>query len=188
MKNKVLNIKNMVCPRCISVVKSIADAQEIGSLDVQLGEIILKQNLADTALKSFEMELNKNGFELIDSRNKQLVDKIKKCILTYVFELHNEKRGNLSESITSKMDYDYSYLSNLFSSIEGITIEQFFILQRIEKAKELLSYDQLSISEIAFQLGFSSVHHLSSQFKKTTGITPSDFKITGVVDRKTLDF
>jgi AraC-like DNA-binding protein len=169
-------------------VKSIAYGQEIDYQDVQLGEIILKQNLTDKILKNFEIELNKNGFELIDNRNNQLVEKIKKCVLSYVLELQNEKRGNLSDYIITKMDYDYSYLSNLFSSIVGITIEQFFILQRIEKAKELLSYNQLSISEIAFQLGFSSVHHLSTQFKKTTGITPSAFKKTGVVSRKTLDF
>ena len=178
----------MVCPRCISTVKSIADGQEIDYQDVQLGEIILKHNLTVVALKNFEIELNENGFELIDNRNNQLVDKIKKCILSYVLELQNENRSNLSDYIITKMDYDYSYLSNLFSSIEGVTIEQFFILQRIEKAKELLSYDQLSISEIAYQLGFSSVHHLSTQFKKITGITPSAFKKSGEVVRKTLDF
>jgi len=178
----------MVCPRCISTVESIADILEINFVKVHLGEITLKENLTEKKLKSFEFELNKSGFELIDNRSNQLVDKIKKCVLNYVLELNNEKRVNLSDFITSKMDYEYSYLSNLFSSIEGVTIEQFFILQRIEKAKELLSYDQLSISEIAFQLGFSSVHHLSNQFKKATGITPSAFKKTGLVNRKTLDF
>ena len=188
MKNKTLNIKNMVCPRCITAVKSIAETLEIPYQDVQLGEIVLKEKLTEKVLKTFEIELNKNGFELIDNRSHQLVDKIKKCVLSYVLELQNEKRGNLSDYIVAKIDYDYSYLSNLFSSIEGVTIEQFFILQRIEKVKELLSYDQLSISEIAFQLGFSSVHHLSTQFKKTTGITPSAFKKSGEVARMTLDF
>lgn len=183
MNSKVFNIKNMVCPRCITVVKSIATALEIPVLDVQLGEIVFKEELSDQLLKSFEIELNKNGFEIINSRMIQLVEKIKKSVLSYVSVLSDENRGNLSEYITSQISYDYSYLSNLFSSVEGVTIEQFFILQRIEKVKELLIYDQLSISEIAFQLGYSSVHHLSTQFKKITGFTPSYFKKNGEKSR-----
>lgn len=169
----------MVCPRCITVVKSIANALEIPFSEVHLGGIVLQEEISDQLLKSFETELNKNGFEIINNRMVQLVEKIKKSVLSYVSVLEKEDRGNLSEYITSQISYDYSYLSNLFSSIEGVTIEQFFILQRIKKAKELLVQDQLSISEIAFQLGYSSVHHLSTQFKKITGFTPSNFKKNG---------
>lgn len=187
MKNRMVYIKNMVCQRCITVVKSIADKLEIPFLDVRLGEIVFQKDISDQLLKSFEDELNKNGFELINNRLNHLIEKIKKCVLSYVLDLKIENRGNLSEYITSQIGYDYSYLSNLFSSIEGTTIEQFYIQQRVEKAKELLIYDQLSISEIAFQLGYSSVHHLSSQFKKITGFTPSNFKKNGGRNRKSLD-
>lgn len=187
MKNKEIHIKNMVCQRCVTVVQTIAEKQNLAIENIRLGEIIFLNEISDRQLNDFEKELNINGFELINNRTSQIIEKIKNCILAYTLDLKNENRVNLSEFIINNLNYDYSYLSNLFSSIEGQTIEQYFILQRIEKAKELLVYDQLSISEIAYQLGYSSVHHLSAQFKKMTGLTPTYFKQIGISRRKSLD-
>lgn len=187
MKEHKLHIKNMVCQRCISVVESIANDIGIKHGEVRLGEIDLQGDVPDKKMKAFEASLTKSGFEIINNRANALIDKIKKRVLLYCSELGEEKRGNLSDHISEAMHYDYSYLSNLFSSAEGTTIEQYFILQRIEKAKELLVYGQLSLSEIADSLGYSSVHHLSSQFKKITGLTPSYFKKVGASRRTALD-
>ncbi len=114
----------------------------------------------------------------------KIVEDIKKIVLAYITDESDNKKRKLSSYITAHLHYDYSYLSDLFSSIEGITIEQFLIVQRIEKVKELIVYEELSLTEIAYQTGFSSVHHLSSQFKKVTGLTPSHFKKIGAEKRK----
>jgi AraC-like DNA-binding protein len=124
---------------------------------------------------------------LIDTRVNKIIEDIKLAVLEYLNLGMENQNLKLSGFITKKLSYDYSYLSDLFSSVEGKTIEQYFILQRIEKVKELLVYDQLSLTEISYQTGFSSVHHLSSQFKKITGLTPSHFKKIGVEKRKSLD-
>ena len=131
--------------------------------------------------------MNQAGFELIETRVNKIIEEIKQAAMEYLNLGMDNENLKLSSFITKRIPYDYSYLSDLFSSIEGKTIEQFFILQRIEKVKELLVYDQLSLTEISYQTGFSSVHHLSSQFKKVTGLTPSHFKKIGAAKRRSLD-
>ena len=184
--NKIL-IKNMVCQRCIMTVKSIFEKQEIPVESVTLGEVETERKLTASELKTIDQELKKVGFELIESRVNKTIEDIKKAVMEYIGLGMDAENIKLSSFITKHIPYDYSYLSDLFSSIEGKTIEQFFILQRIEKVKELLVYDQLSLTEISYQTGFSSVHHLSSQFKKVTGLTPTHFKKIGAEKRKSLD-
>lgn len=168
-------------------VENIFKENGINYNHVSLGEVDLPEKLTKEKIDMIETSLHKVGFELIESRVNKIIEDIKQAIMEYInlgLDSQNEK---LSSFITNKISYDYSYLSDLFSSVEGKTIEQFFILQRIEKVKELLVYDQLSLTEISYQTGFSNVHHLSSQFKKVTGLTPSHFKKIGIEKRKTLD-
>lgn len=183
--NNLLLIKNMVCPRCILSVEYIFENLGIPIQRIDLGEVLVSKELSPLELKNLETELKKVGFELIETRINKIVEDIKKLILAFLDIA--DKKTNLSAFITSKIHYDYSYLSDLFSSIEGKSIEQFFINQRIEKVKELMVYDQLSLTEIAYKTGFSSVHHLSAQFKKVTGLTPSLFKNIGKEKRKSID-
>ena len=168
-------------------VKSIFEKQDIPVESVTLGEVETERKLTASELNAIDQELEKVGFELIESRVNKTIEDIKKAVMEYIGLGMDAENIKLSSFITKHIPYDYSYLSDLFSSIEGKTIEQFFILQRIEKVKELLVYDQLSLTEISFQTGFSSVHHLSSQFKKVTGLTPSHFKKIGAEKRKSLD-
>jgi len=168
-------------------VENIFHTLNIPYSKISLGEVNLEEKLNDTDIKNIETALRKIGFELIDTRVNKIVEDIKQTAVEYLNLGMDSQNLNLSSFITNKIPYDYSYLSDLFSSIEGKTIEQFFILQRIEKVKELLVYDQLSLTEISYQTGFSSVHHLSAQFKKVTGLTPSHFKKIGTTKRKSLD-
>lgn len=174
----------MVCQRCIMTVEGILHQLEIPFSKVSLGEVEVPDQVNEARLPLLNEELRKVGFELIETRVNKVVENIKKLVLAYITEHSDDKKLKLSSYITQHIHYDYSYLSDLFSSIEGITIEQFFIVQRIEKVKELIVYEELSLTEIAFELGFSSVHHLSSQFKKVTGLTPSHFKKIGAEKRK----
>jgi hypothetical protein len=182
-----LFIKNMVCDRCVMTVENILRQNRIPFIGVSLGEVELERKLLADEIKAIDADLRKVGFELIDKRVNKIIEDIKKAVLEYLGWGMDSQKPKLSSFITDKIPYDYSYLSDLFSSVEGKTIEQYFILQRIEKVKELLVYDQLSLTEISYQTGFSSVHHLSSQFKKLTGLTPSHFKKIGVEKRKALD-
>jgi len=182
-----LFIKNMVCNRCIMTVENILDKNHLPFSSVSLGEVELERKLSDEEIKAVDIELRKVGFELIDTRVNKIIDDIKQAVLQYLNLGMDSQNLKLSTFITDKIPYDYSYLSDLFSSIEGKTIEQYFILLRIEKVKELLVYDQLSLTEISYKTGFSSVHHLSSQFKKVTGLTPSHFKKIGIQKRRALD-
>lgn len=182
-----LLIKNMVCQRCVLTVESILANLEIPAAKVSLGEVELTTALNESTLGKVEAELKRVGFELIETKTNKIVEDIKKLVLGYIEDLSGEKNIKLSSLITQRLNYDYSYLSDLFSSIEGITIEQYFIWQRIEKVKELIVYEELSLTEISYQTGFSSVHHLSAQFKKVTGLTPSHFKKVGAGKRKFLD-
>ncbi|MDQ3846104.1 MAG: helix-turn-helix domain-containing protein [Bacteroidota bacterium] len=168
-------------------VENIFTTHNIPYSKISLGEVELAAKLTDAELESIETALNKVGFELIETRVNKIVEDIRQTVLEYLnLDIENQNL-KLSSFITNKIPYDYSYLSDLFSSVEGKTIEQFFILQRVEKVKELLVYDQLSLTEIAYQTGFSSIHHLSSQFKKVTGLTPSHFKKIGAEKRKAPD-
>lgn len=177
----------MVCPRCILTVESILNKLDVAYTTVVLGEVELKDQVGKEKLKAINAELKQVGFELIDNRMAVLIENIKKAVIEYIGQLKDAKKVNLSTFLSTRLNYEYTYLSHLFSVIEGVTIEQYYILQRIEKAKELLVYDQLTMSEIAYQIGFSSVHHLSAQFKKVTGLTPSHFKKIGLSKRKSID-
>ncbi|MBO9682436.1 MAG: helix-turn-helix transcriptional regulator [Flavisolibacter sp.] len=177
----------MVCNRCIMTVENILNQNSIPYTNVSLGEVELERKLSAEETKAVDADLQKVGFELIDKRVNKIIEDIKQAVLEYLNLGMDSQNLKLSSFITKNIPYDYSYLSDLFSSIEGKTIEQYFILQRIEKVKELLVYDQLSLTEISYQTGFSSVHHLSSQFKKVTGLTPSHFKKIGIERRKALD-
>ena len=184
---KKLLIKNMVCQRCILTVETILKDLEVPFSKVVLGEVDLVNDLNAHQLKELDKALVNFGFELIETRVNKIIEDIKKLVLEYLQEGMPDRKRRLSSFITSALHYDYSYLSDLFSSIEGLTIEKYFIVQRIEKVKELIVYDQLSLTEIAYQTGFSSVHHLSSQFKKETGINASYFKKIGAARRKSID-
>jgi YesN/AraC family two-component response regulator len=186
-KQEKLFIKNMVCQRCVMTVESTFNNLKIPFKKVSLGEVELKSRLTNDELKKIEKDLNEAGFELIETRVNKVIEDIKQAVMEYLNLGMDNENLKLSSFITKKIPYDYSYLSDLFSSVEGKTIEQFFILQRIEKVKELLVYDQLSLTEISYQTGFSSVHHLSAQFKKVTGLTPSHFKKIGAAKRRSLD-
>lgn len=186
MASKLL-IKNMVCDRCIMSVKDILHKHNVPFENITLGEVDLTKKVSDSTLDKLRNSLSKVGFELIESRVNKLVDDIKQRVLEYLSLGMDSQNTKLSDFIIKKINYDYSYLSDLFSSIEGKTIEQFFILQRIEKVKELIVYDQLSFTEISYQTGFSSVHHLSSQFKKVTGLSPTHFKKVAEKKRRPVD-
>ena len=177
----------MVCQRCVMTVENVLRNLNISFNKVSLGEVEFSGKPANAELNNIQIALNHLGFELIDTRINKIIEDIKQAVMQYLALGMDSQNLKLSSFITNKIPYDYSYLSDLFSSIEGKTIEQFFILQRIEKVKELLVYDQLSLTEISYQTGFSSVHHLSSQFKKVTGLTPSHFKKIGADKRKSLD-
>lgn len=184
-----LYIKNMVCRRCIASVQQALALLQIPFKQVILGEVQTLQELNEKQKSAVAQELSKLGFELIDTRRNQLIERIKKVVQEYLSRIEKEslRKENLSDVISAKLHYDYSYLSDLFSSVEGTTIENYFIQVRIERAKELIVYDEKSLTQIAYQLGFSSVHHLSSQFKKVTGLTPSHFKKIGAGKRKGLE-
>jgi hypothetical protein len=184
LKPPRLLIKNMVCQRCILTVEDIARRLNIPYRDIRMGEVDLERKLTPEETNTLGEQLNKVGFELIETRVNKLIEDIKLAVMDY---LAGNQSRKLSSFITDRIPNDYSYLSDLFSSIEGKTIEQYFILQRIEKVKELLVYDQLSLTQIADETGFSSVHHLSAQFKKVTGLTPSHFKKIAGERRQSLD-
>ncbi|MFT3794608.1 helix-turn-helix domain-containing protein [Flavobacterium sp.] len=181
-----LLVKNMVCPRCILSVQQILDGQSIVYDKVELGEIFLPQPINETQTKAFREALGTIGFELIETRVNKIVADMKLAVSDYLNTIADRKQ-NLSALITDRLAYDYSYLSDLFSGIEGKSVEQYFIELRIERVKELIVYDQLTFTEIAFRTGFSSVHHLSSQFRKNTGLTPSHFKKVGTLKRRSID-
>lgn len=172
-----LYIKNMVCDRCILVVRQELDKLKLDYKYIQLGEVELSKDLSVDKIKELRNNLQLLGFELLDDKKSTLVEKIKSAIIQLIHGTEaKELNKKLSVLLSEKIRLDYHYISGLFSSIEGMTIEKYVILQRIEKAKELLMYAELTLSEIADQLGYSSVQHLSQQFKKTTGLTPSHFK------------
>ena len=174
----ILYIKNMVCNRCVMAVQQVFDKTGLVPEKVVLGEVTVKEEtLSEEKLKQIDTELQSLGFERIDDRKARLIEGIKKKIIQLIHHSESvDRKYNWSKILADEMHYEYNYLSNLFSSVEGITLEQYIIKQKIEKAKELLFYDELNLSQIASQLGYSSVAHLSAQFKKVTGMTPSELK------------
>ena len=183
-----LHIKNMVCGRCIKSVSNIFEQVGINPDSVELGLVKLKNELDKEQEKKIRVLLEAEGFELLDDQKTKLIEEIKRIIIGLVhYSNLDEMNKNLSAYLSEKLNRDYHYLSSLFSSVENKTIEQYFILQKIEKVKEWLVYDEFSLSEISFKLGYSSVAHLSAQFKKVIGLTPSHFKRIGQKKRKPLD-
>ncbi|MFA9186899.1 AraC family transcriptional regulator [Flavobacterium sp. FBOR7N2.3] len=180
-------IKNMVCSRCEMAVRTVFEKMEIPILSIQLGEVEILKNLEETEKQLLSENLKALGFELLDDKISKTIERIKNLIVDLVHHQNEKLKINLSSHIVEDLKQDYSALSNLFSETEGITIEHYFIAQKIEKVKELLIYNELSLSEIAFQLNYSSVAHLSNQFKKTTGITPTQFKQLKDKKRKQID-
>ena len=186
-----LYIKNMVCNRCIMAVKQAMEKLELHLIKVSLGEVILEEdNLSAGQTNKLDEALLTLGFDRIDDRKARLIEAIKNKVIQMVHHTDTiDRKFNWSSLLSDELHYEYNYLSNLFSSVEGITLEQYIIRQKTERVKELLFYDELNLSEIADRLGYSSVAHLSSQFKKVTGMTPSEFKkshSTGLT-RKPLD-
>lgn len=177
----------MVCDRCKKTVTQILCDLGIEHKPVLLGEAHLFKALPASLKAELSGKLVSEGFELIDNRKGRLIEQIKKALIELIQNEYPDKRVNLSKYIAKQLNHDYSYLSNLFSSVEGKTIEHYFIQQKIEKVKELIVYDELTLSEIAYKLGYSSVAHLSNQFKKITGLTPSHFKTIGSSKRQSLD-
>jgi len=177
----------MVCSRCKMVVKDQMEKLGLHTLTVNLGEVEIEGNLSKDQLLQLDTILKSVGFELIDNKKSQTIEKIKTAIVTLIHHSDPDLKTNLSEFITSQIHQDYNYLSNLFSEVEGTTIEKYFITQRIEKVKELIVYNELTLSEIADQLGYSSVAYLSNQFKKITGFTPSYFKSLKEYKRKNIE-
>lgn len=183
-----LFIKNMVCNRCIMAVEQQLEKSGLNYTHVDLGEVTLADKPSQEQLQQFNTRIRNLGFELIEDKTARIISSIKKVVIDYVRNSSaRDKKLKFSVYLSEKLDKDYHYLSNLFSSVEGTTIEQFLILHKIERVKELLVYGELSLSEIAYELGYSSVQHLSNQFKKVTGLTPSHFKKIGENKRHPLD-
>jgi YesN/AraC family two-component response regulator len=171
-----LYIKNMVCIRCKIVVKTELEKLGIDYILIELGQVEIESQLSPEQRLQLDEALRKSGLELMDDKKSVLIEKIKCIIIETVHYSEVKLKTNLSDYIGDKLGYDYTYLANLFSEVTGITIEKFYLNHKIEKVKELLVYNELNLTEIAFDLGYSSVAHLSNQFKKFTGLSPSHFK------------
>jgi len=183
-----LYIKNMVCHRCIKVVKDELSnlGYEVSKID--LGEATIKSSEKSHNITEIKKVLVENGFDLVDDKNSKLIEKMKVLIINKIHHQHDKlEKISFSKYLSNELGVNYSHLSFVFSSCEGITIEKFIIKQKIEKVKELLTYDELTLSEIAFKLGYSSVQHLSNQFRQITGLNPSYFKKLKDHQRKPLD-
>lgn len=180
-------IKNMVCDRCIMVVQNELEKLGLDAKNIKLGEVILFKEITSLEKENLSKTLEPLGFEVIDDKKGRIIEKIKNIIIDLVHHQDSDVKTNLSDVLSDKLHHDYNYLSNMFSEVEGTTIEKYFIAQKVEKVKELLVYDELSLSEIANRLNYSSVAYLSNQFKKVTGLTPSHFKQIKEDKRKPLD-
>ena len=182
-------IKNMVCGRCKMVIQNVLDDLKLKPQAVHLGEVDFADEYIDPAvLAQFQKKITPLGFELINDKKTRLIENIKKQVIGLAQQPQAAEKVKLSEYLSQTLFHDYTHLSNLFSTVEGVTIEQYFINQKIEKTRELLVYDELSLTAIADRLGYSSVSHLSRQFKKVTGMTPSQFKLMqGSNHRQSLD-
>ncbi|MGB4399804.1 MAG: AraC family transcriptional regulator [Daejeonella sp.] len=181
-----LHIKNMVCNRCITAVRNELLASGLHPVVVEMGVVQLEEEELDEESRiKLGARLTDLGFELLDNNRTRMIGQIKTLVIEKVHHSDDlDDKVNWSKLISDQLFHDYNYLSTLFSSVEGITLEQYIIRQKIEKVKELLFYDEFNLSEIAVKLGYSSIAHLSAQFKKITGQTPSQFKKTRAIDMK----
>ena len=177
----------MVCIRCQMVVKAELEKLGLQYVYVKIGEANIIGEVQPEQLKQLDVALKKSGLLLMDDKKSILVEKIKTAIIELVHYSEDQIKVNLSDFLSEKLDYDYTYLANLFSEVKGITIEKFYLTHKIEKVKELIVYDELNLSEIAYKMHYSSVAHLSNQFKKITGLTPSHFKKLKNERRDTLE-
>jgi AraC-like DNA-binding protein len=177
----------MVCIRCQIVVKSELEKLGIKYLDVKIGEANLADTITAEQMKNLDIALRRSGLLLMDSKKSIIVEKIKNLIIELVHYNDDQSKVNLSVYLSENLNYDYTYLSNLFSEVKGTTIEKFYLAHKIEKVKELIVYDELNLTEIAYKLHYSSIAHLSTQFKKITGLTPSHFKKLKNIRRGTLE-
>ncbi|MEP7317253.1 MAG: helix-turn-helix domain-containing protein [Panacibacter sp.] len=172
-----LYIKNMVSLRCKMLVKEELLHLGVNAVSIELGEVELTSDTSPALHEQIKEALHKWGLELIDNKKTVLIEKIKNIIIESVHYDDDRLPVNFSDNLSKKLNYEYNYLSNLFSEAMGITIEHFIIIHKIERVKELLIYNELNLTEIAWKLHYSSVAHLSAQFKKVTGLTPSHFKV-----------
>ncbi len=180
----------MVCQRCVAAVKQEFEKAGLHPTQITLGEVTLDSEIEEKVQAQLKNNLTALGFELIDDKKGKLIEAIKNLVIQKIHHTERlDRKFNWSDILSDKLRYDYNYLSNLFSSVEGVTLEHYIIHQKIERVKELLFYDELTLGEIADRLGYSSVAHLSSQFKKITGLTPSELKKsrTTSAQRKPLD-
>ena len=182
-----LYLKNMVCPRCKMAVESILNEVGIDYVYVELGEVLLQYAPSETEINEFIKRIESIGFEILDDQKKTMIEKVKSLLIELAQQGDIDEHFALGEFITTNMNKEYSSISKLFTQLESITLEQYFILQKIEKVKEWLVYDEYSLSQISYKLGYSSVGYLSNQFKKITGLTPSAFKDNHRGLRKSLD-
>lgn len=166
----------MVSLRCKMVVKAAAEELNIPYSNVDLGFIEIDEKLSESVLEKFKAKLLKSGLEILDDKRSILIEKIKNVVIEMVHYADEFPKVNFSTYLSEKLGYDYTYLSNLFREVKGTTIQEFIILHKIEKAKELIMYNEMSIADIAYTLNYSSAAHFSTQFKKVTGLTPSFFK------------
>ena len=182
-----ISIKNMVCNRCIMVVEQIFQQAGVKLEHIQLGKVETSEDLNEATIKTIDENLKKVGFEIINDSKSRLIEQIKTLAVDYVYQNKWDEKFNFSDYLVDKLHLDYPYLSTIFSSVEGTTIEKYLINLRIERVKELLVYDEKTLSEIAWEMGYSSVAHLSGQFKRITGFSPSHFKQIKEQKRKSIN-
>jgi AraC-like DNA-binding protein len=180
-------IKYMVSNRCKMVVRMALKDLGIHFVIVELGEVEIMERLTGEQRESLKNTLEDAGLELIDDKRSILIEKIKSTIVAMVHHAEDTIKVNTSTYLSEKLNHDYTYLANMFSQVQGISIEQFIILHKVEKIKEFLMYGELNISEISYKMNYSSTAHLSTQFKKVTGLTPTHFKRIKDKKRQTLD-
>lgn len=183
----LLRIKNMVCDRCVMVVRTELERAGCRVLAVRLGEAEVEGGLSPGEKARLAERLEALGFELLEDRRARMIEAVKRAVIELVRAEEVMPDVRLSEYLQERLRVDYRQISTLFSETEGRTVEKYFIAQKIERVKELLVYDELSLGEIAFRLGYSSVAHLSAQFKQVTGMTPSRYKLMGSAGRRTID-
>ena len=187
MEKEMIHIKNMVCPRCIKAVEDIFIQLNYPFEKVELGSVVLGESLKPNQVAALKESLLQIGFELLEDKKEKLVDKVKTLILQLIKNTDKIPNEKLSSYLSKEIGHDYSHISSIFTAHEGLTMEKFVILEKIELVKELLSYNELSLSEIADQMNYSSLAALSAQFKSITGITPTKFKLLKIQGRKSLD-
>lgn len=169
-------VKNMACESCKVVVKNALEELDISPVKVELGEIETMEDISDDEKRELNRKIKKVGLELLEKKQGVLVEKIRQAMVDYVYKSEDRPNINFSDVLSKELNHSYTYLSNFFSEVEATTIEQFIISLKIERIKELIIFGEHSLSEIAFMLHYSSVAHLSAQFKKATGLTPTHFK------------